>query len=217
MAHHTKDKGDIASAIVIADLTKKGYSVFIPLSEHLPFDLIAYKEKQTYRIQVKYSSDGFIKNSSSWADKTGNHRHLYKQEDFDFYAVYLPEKETVVYPSIEFGGKTISTSFPGSASSFYWWEDFRAFTTSAKKRTLSEFGLVANTTANLKNTPARFKIEWPSKEELERLVSEMPTSKLASQLGVSDSAIGKRCKQLGIKKPERGFWAKQAFLNIKNE
>jgi hypothetical protein len=50
----------------------------------------------------------------------------------------------------------------------------------------------------------------PSREELERLVWEMPTSKVAAHYGVSDSAIGKRCKRLGIAKPGRGYWAKRA-------
>jgi len=47
-----------------------------------------------------------------------------------------------------------------------------------------------------------------TKEELEKLVWEIPTSKIAKQFGVSDTAIAKRCKKLGIKKPSRGYWAK---------
>ena len=47
-----------------------------------------------------------------------------------------------------------------------------------------------------------------SPEELEQLVWEMPTVKVAKLLGVSDKAIEKRCKQYGIKKPPRGYWAK---------
>jgi hypothetical protein len=60
--HHTKDKGDIAAAKAIADLVDKGYSVFTPVvCEHLPFDLIAYKDGQCYRIQAKYNSNGAVK------------------------------------------------------------------------------------------------------------------------------------------------------------
>ena len=36
----------------------------------------------------------------------------------------------------------------------------------------------------------------------------MPTTKVAEILGVSDSAIAKRCKLLGVEKPPRGYWAK---------
>lgn len=50
------------------------------------------------------------------------------------------------------------------------------------------------------------KIVWPSKEILEKLVWEKPTEHVAFALGVSDSAVGKRCRMLGIKKPPRGYW-----------
>ena len=52
------------------------------------------------------------------------------------------------------------------------------------------------------------KVERPSKEELEKMVWEIPTWKLAEQLGVSDKAIWKWCKCYGISKPPRGYWAK---------
>jgi len=45
-------------------------------------------------------------------------------------------------------------------------------------------------------------------DELKKLVWEMPTTKVAELFGVSDVAVGKRCKKYGIKKPPRGYWAK---------
>lgn len=47
-----------------------------------------------------------------------------------------------------------------------------------------------------------------SKEELRKLVWSLPTTKVAELLGVSDVAVGKRCKCLGIEKPPRGYWTK---------
>ena len=47
-----------------------------------------------------------------------------------------------------------------------------------------------------------------SKDELEELVWSMSTVKVARLLGVSDVAIAKRCKLLGVEKPPRGYWAK---------
>jgi hypothetical protein len=47
-----------------------------------------------------------------------------------------------------------------------------------------------------------------SKEDLESLVWSMPTTKIAEMYGVSDSAIAKRCKRLGVEKPPRGYWSK---------
>lgn len=51
----------------------------------------------------------------------------------------------------------------------------------------------------------RFEI---SKEELERLVWEKPTTEIAKEFGVSDSAISKRCKKNNIQKPPRGYWSR---------
>jgi 5-methylcytosine-specific restriction endonuclease McrA len=56
--------------------------------------------------------------------------------------------------------------------------------------------------------PKSTKINWPSKEELEKLLWEKSTVQLAKQLGVSDKAIEKHAKKLGLTKPERGYWAK---------
>lgn len=52
--------------------------------------------------------------------------------------------------------------------------------------------------------------EWSSlpREELQRLVWNLPTVQVAALFGVSDVAIGKRCKTLGIPKPTTGFWRK---------
>jgi len=46
------------------------------------------------------------------------------------------------------------------------------------------------------------------KHELEKLVWKMPTTEVAKIFGVSDKAIEKRCKKLGISKPPRGYWQK---------
>lgn len=55
-----------------------------------------------------------------------------------------------------------------------------------------------------------------SKGELERLVWEIPTTKIAKKFGVSDKAIEKRCKKFGIRKPTRGFWTKKGKKNLIN-
>lgn len=52
--------------------------------------------------------------------------------------------------------------------------------------------------------------EWGSisNAELEELVWSKPTSQVAREFGISDVAIGKRCKAAGIPKPPPGFWRK---------
>lgn len=44
--------------------------------------------------------------------------------------------------------------------------------------------------------------------ELSQLVWEIPTTQIAALYGVSDKAVEKRCRALGIPKPPRGYWAR---------
>jgi PD-(D/E)XK endonuclease len=101
--HHTKIEADIGVAKVIADLVLKKFVPCLPFSEHQPYDLIAISEKgKAIKIQVKYAAlkkNGTIdvKFRTSWTDKNGVHTKHYKQTDFDYYAIYCPGKEVVVY------------------------------------------------------------------------------------------------------------------------
>lgn len=217
--HHTKDKGDLAAAKVIADLVEKEYSVFVPVvTEHAPFDLIAYKDGKCYRIQAKYSIDGTLKNKTNWADKNGCHEKKYKSDDFDFYGLYLPDINKVVYPSIKFGGCGIRTTPPKSPNPFYWWEDFTDLTEAASKRTYKEFGV--DLTTRKVNPDSRIhtrKVERPSKEELGKLVWEKATAQIGRDFGVSDKAVEKWCKAYGVEKPPRGYWVKKAYGKVEGQ
>jgi very-short-patch-repair endonuclease len=53
-----------------------------------------------------------------------------------------------------------------------------------------------------------FKIDWPDKEYFEKVLWEIPTTKIAEQLGVSDNAVAKHIKRLGLSKPSRGHWVR---------
>jgi uncharacterized protein YjcR len=49
----------------------------------------------------------------------------------------------------------------------------------------------------------------PTKEELGRLLDEMPMTKLGEKYRVSDNAVRKWCREYGIELPNRlGYWAK---------
>lgn len=50
---------------------------------------------------------------------------------------------------------------------------------------------------------------WPDERELKSLLEKMPATHVAQQLGVSSSAVKKRCKRLGIPTRPRGFWTQQ--------
>ncbi|MFB2877554.1 group I intron-associated PD-(D/E)XK endonuclease [Floridanema aerugineum] len=213
--HHTKVKGDVAVAKAIADLTARGYVVFTPVfSEHLPFDLVVWKDNEFIRIQVKYSSFGKVAGYTCWNDKKGTHQRKYKTGDFECYAIYLPEKDRVIYPSIDYRGVNIRTELPNSPTPFYWWEDFLKLGSKAEKRKLEDFGVKVKIHKAYKARINTRKVERPSKKELEKLVWEKPTTQIAQTFGVSDQAVAKWCKAYKIKKPPRGYWAKKQHGKI---
>lgn len=110
MKHHTKDKGDKGTGNVIADLLSKGIQVCLPLSEHLPFDLIAVKEDGSLlKVSVKYRTlkkgSVYVIFSSSYSDSHGVHTKKIDKNLIDLLAIYCPETKEVYYviPS-EFDG-----------------------------------------------------------------------------------------------------------------
>ncbi|MBI3991468.1 MAG: hypothetical protein HY350_04880 [Candidatus Omnitrophica bacterium] len=120
-------------AKVISDLATKGYVPCIPLSEHQPYNLVAVSTKgESVRLQVKYATlqkNGTIeiKFRTSWADKHGTHMGRYKEMDFDFYAVYCPVKEVVLYvPNKIDSPKCIRFDKPGNNQGKYvkWANDY---------------------------------------------------------------------------------------------
>jgi hypothetical protein len=214
MIPEKKLKGDIGAIQVIADLAKKGYVLFTPVvCESLPFDVIAYKDGVSLRIQCKYSSDGLVYSETSWTDKSGTHKRKYTNSDFDYYGLYLPNIDKVVYPSVKMRGITIATEVRNSATPFYWWEDFTNFTDAADKRTYRDFGKEITKTLSEDSRIKARKVTRPTKEELKTLLWEIPTQRLAEKYGVSDVAISKWAKAYKIEKPPRGYWAKKAAEN----
>lgn len=49
---------------------------------------------------------------------------------------------------------------------------------------------------------------WPPDDELAAIVWKDPVTEVARRLGVSSTAVKKRCKQRGISTPPRGYWSK---------
>lgn len=47
-----------------------------------------------------------------------------------------------------------------------------------------------------------------SRQQLYVWVWSKPTSQIAEELGISDSALGKTCKKFNVPKPPRGYWTK---------
>lgn len=109
--HHTKEKGDLGVLKVKLSLFEQGYLILNPETEHAPFDLVAYKNGEFLRIQVKYRSmrNGAIEipTSTSWADKNGSHRRFYDLSDLDYFAMFCPEVDKCYFvPTEDMLGKT---------------------------------------------------------------------------------------------------------------
>jgi len=47
-----------------------------------------------------------------------------------------------------------------------------------------------------------------TREQLYDLIWSEPMQRLARQIGISDVAIAKHCRKLGVPVPERGYWNK---------
>jgi hypothetical protein len=88
---------------VIADLGRHDIHSCIPVSEHLPFDLIAVSRGgELRRIQVKYRSLSKIGNivvdlMSNYSDRNGVHKKPVDLASFDCYALYCPQTDKVYY------------------------------------------------------------------------------------------------------------------------
>ncbi len=99
--HHTKEKGDLGVFKVAADLADKGYNIFFSPSEHLPFDLIIYKDNAFKRVSIKYrkltNNRIAVPFKSSWADKKGNHIKLIDKNEIDIIAVFCPDTNKCYY------------------------------------------------------------------------------------------------------------------------
>jgi hypothetical protein len=103
MRHHTKDKGDLAVGKVIADLLSEGIHVCLPLSEHLPFDLVAVSPsmRELSRVQVRYAvARGGAVNIAlrrTHADRHGVHNKRLRLHEIDAFAIFCQETRMVYY------------------------------------------------------------------------------------------------------------------------
>ncbi len=100
--HHTKEKSDLGVLKAQVDLFEQGYMVLLPLTEHAPFDLVAYGNGRFKRIQVKYKSVDSrgtvtIHFRSSWSDKNGLHLKNVDKAEIDLYCVYCANTDECYY------------------------------------------------------------------------------------------------------------------------
>jgi hypothetical protein len=103
MNHHTHDKGDVAMVEVMSDLVCQGFKICLPVSTHLPFDLIAVHNEtgELLRIQVKYRAVGKGRIEVNLRTQSvGAGKCSYKSIVpgwVDAWAVYCPDTKSVYY------------------------------------------------------------------------------------------------------------------------
>lgn len=106
---HKKTKGSIAEMIVASRLMEKGWHVLFPFGENSRYDLVAEKDGEFLRIQVKYVTprNGALevncRSSNNWSVDR------YTKNQVDFIAAYNPKNKQVYFiPSSKFNANRIT-------------------------------------------------------------------------------------------------------------
>jgi hypothetical protein len=102
MSHHTKDKGDVAVAEVIADAAKAGIKACIPITEHLPFDLVLVNADCVLRRgQVRYATRRgnkiIVRLRSCYSWSRGSQSCTLDRTKIDGFAIYCPDTDKTYY------------------------------------------------------------------------------------------------------------------------
>ena len=100
-AHHTKSKGDLGVLHAQLDLAERGYGVLVPLTEHEAFDLVAYRGRRFFRIQVRYRAAVrgkiYVPFRTSWADRHGSHNVQMDKSSVDLICIFCPDTRRCYY------------------------------------------------------------------------------------------------------------------------
>lgn len=97
MKLHSKQLGSMGVLRVAAHLMSQGYSVFTELGDLSRVDLIVLVVNQPVKVQVKTRNlkDGKVVIDSR---KSGpGYLYRYRPEDVDIFAVYIPERDLVLF------------------------------------------------------------------------------------------------------------------------
>jgi hypothetical protein len=180
------EKEELAKLIITTDLIKKGYTPFVSTaSNQLPFDIIAYKDQKYHTIHARYFIDNLI------SPKT-------ESRGFDYYGLYLPNLNIVIYPAYKFTGIKIYSN-NNNEDEYFWYEDFLNFTNEAAKRnnirrSIGISGYSGDATLESPNIPKRInnrKVERPNRGVLIGQIRALGYTGTGRIYGVSDNAIRK--------------------------
>lgn len=97
---HTKEKGNIAELFIAQDLIKKGCAVFGEYGDLSRIDLIAVYNNRCIKIQVKLRTTDKEEGKFIRVERKKNgpgYSYKYQENDVDIFAVYVPDKNEVLY------------------------------------------------------------------------------------------------------------------------
>ena len=99
---HSKAKGNIGEMAVAKDLMLKGYSVFYELGDLSKIDLIALKNKKTFKVQVKTKWNTTNGTCSADLRSSGpGYSYKYTEDDIDIIACYAADRDIVFYVNVK--------------------------------------------------------------------------------------------------------------------
>jgi len=95
---HSKQKGNIAQSLVVLELQKNGFNVFSEIGDYSKIDIIAEKNGQLTRIQVKYNKviNGACRLHLIKSGPNG-YRYTYQKEDCDWFVLYNPQTDDLYW------------------------------------------------------------------------------------------------------------------------
>ncbi len=216
--HPTKYKGDLAVARVCADLMEQQWFVLAPVhSEHLPFDLLAYRmvKGRPLYIRVQVKSYPHFSTRQTWKNRTKYvSKETYSSETIDFFATYLPEAGCSIFVPIRLMEQnkirciTIEEQLPNKGQEFWWYEDFlRVSFKDRQRKTRKDFGYsVEPSDKQLKARQVSKTTRYDNVIKLQKQVWKYTLRDLAKEYGVSDVALRKNCVNRGIVLPPMGFF-----------
>lgn len=134
MGCKTKQKGDVTEAVVLAELTKRGFVVLLPFGDNQSYDLVVDLNSTFIRIQCK---TGWLKSGSiafktvSTLPRSNGQQHVHRSYDgkADVFAIFCPQTDDVYIVPIDSAAKNtgnlrIQPTKNGQAKGVVWAKDF---------------------------------------------------------------------------------------------
>lgn len=95
-------KGAIGERLVVADLLRRGFEVFVSAADNSRSDVVVLVKDKVVRIQVKTSSEqnGVVKLSLRKCCLNPKYNYTYRKGDFDVFALVIAETGQIAYISL---------------------------------------------------------------------------------------------------------------------